>query len=397
MSQNIENRIRIALADAESKLLELPSEDIYPIKLKGVEPFAASTQSTDWRPLPKIVGDIDASNYRWMLSGHPYECPKPATAEERQLIAAVAMSSWRLLPSTIAKVLSSLALGDDIALVAALQARVDSLVAYSRVQLWALENILTVLRQAGVDPLLVKGTAARFHCYDSPLSRASRDIDLAVTNEHLSITWRALMAHGFVPAVWSERLRRFLPSSRDGLADLRDSHNVELAHQLNLANAGLATKLIRVPILDADLRRSIITGMSQSSYPWVTLSDGELACYLVIEILPNGGVGLSEDIDSNLVFDFSARRRCEGSSAPSPSHAITFFQIANKLHRNSAGGTRLNPFLWSNYSDLSRLLDSFNETDHRQLEALCVSSPAEFDIRRVVDRLRIIFPHLNSQ
>jgi len=342
----------------------------------GISPEPASNLGAVSQAAPGL-GDARANRRQelaWLMSGgEPAHLATPP--HEGQVVEAcrMALAEWQALPVVLGNLLRWMGdrepPGEAQAL---LDEAIDRQIGFSvltDVQMQLAAQVVERFDAAGIEHVLMKGSAARLCAYADPSLRLGKDFDFAVPRNALGAAELIAVEMGFVPAEWDYDTRHF------HFADMRLRRSVEERHY-ELGFLALRQRVLGLePSIEAAIRRDIPT-----QYIWHELPDGSLGCYVTIDI--HHGISLdisaAESIASAQAVDFDGTR----FHVPAPDWLA--FQLIFKLYWEGVHNYRKGAY---QYADLARIIPALGPTDLASLREIVAHHRLEAGAYYVLRRL----------
>ena len=225
------------------------------------------------------------ARFAWLLgSGVP---PTTAVPNHGEFAAACefALDAWQVLPAIAPGLFAwggpRLAATAEAARV---RDRVTGLLVLARLQLVLTRRLVDALTRERIPYALLKGSAVRIVAYDSPLHRCGKDLDVAVSGEHVRAAEDAAVSCGFLPAEWNATDKTFAPADAGLRAAVERRH-----YELGFLVRRQAVRDLE-PEEEAAIRRDL-----PSQYIWHVTPNDRLACYVSVDV--HHGLSLEIPVD----------------------------------------------------------------------------------------------------
>jgi hypothetical protein len=239
----------------------------------------------------------------------------------------------------------------ELASVQRLRARETAVRLYARFQCKFLSQLSAALDREQLPYVALKSSALRWTLYqEDPASRCAYDIDLGVSAPNL-VACRALLERlGFEAAQWSNELERFVPG--DPLLRLQ----VERDHY----ELGFLVRQHQITGLSSEDEAAIRAQMKEHPWLWHQTPEGEIACYLIIDVHH----GLSKEISVDLLLANRRTVTVNGQPFSVPAPAWAAFQLIFKIYWEGVHTYQEGAY---QYADLCRLVPQLTDSDIAEL------------------------------
>lgn len=267
---------------------------------------------------PKAKDVERADRFAWLLGSDESKPAVRFAPEQLEPARTFMLRNWQVLPVMAPKFLHwigpRLQASPEAGHVRDVTAAVRAL---ARIQMLLANRFANELERRGVPYVLMKGSSAALSLYSEPDLRSGLDVDVGVPRSHIREAERIAREQGFVPAAFDEDNRHVHAISE------YEKKLVEAEHyELVCLNRRQVVRGLH-PDDDAAIRRSIPTPR-----PWHETEDGELACYVTLDIHH----GICLDIAVDAMVESARKQTRNGYSAWIPQPEWMMLQLIFKIY-----------------------------------------------------------------
>jgi len=321
-------------------------------------------------------------NLAWLLGIPEISTQKIAKIEDKETFVQgavnLALSEWQALPVVLRNLLGSLNEAEITQYEDILRPALDRKAGFdvlSDIQMQLAQKLVQDLDQANIDYCFIKGTAARLSGYGDPSMRLGKDLDIAVRKGDLRIAEEVAIANGFLPAEWCYNTRHFY------FPNLSARRAVEKNHY----ELGFLAR--RQSVLEIDLGiEQMIRRDIPNQYIWHELPDGQLCCYVTVDIHHS----ISLDIPAEPSLNHKSSTVVEGQEISIPPIEWLLFQIIFKLYWEGVHNYRKGAY---QYSDVARLIPLLTASDFGRFEKILQNYKFEAGAYYVLRRIKLNLFH----
>jgi hypothetical protein len=266
----------------------------------------------------KANGVERADRFAWLLGSTQSKPSLRFGPEQLEPACAFMLRNWQVLPITAPRFLDWVRPksreSPEVAHIRDVTAAVRAL---ARIQTLLAHQFVEELESRGVPYVLMKGSAATLFLYTESDLRSGLDVDIGVPKSHIRVAERIAREQGFLPAGFdidnrhvyriSEAEKKLVEAEHYELACLNRRQIVQGLH----------------PDDDAAIRRSIPTPRA-----WHETDDGELACYVTLDIHH----GICLDIPVDYMVESAQKVTRHGYSAWIPQPEWMMLQLIFKIY-----------------------------------------------------------------
>ena len=282
-----------------------------------------------------------ADRFAWLFGTDeaiPAVCFSP---EEFKSASALVLRNWQVLPVTAPRLLDwidrSFRENPEVQHIRDVTAAVRAL---ARMQMLLANRFAEELERRGVPYVFMKGIAAAFTLYPEPDLRSGLDVDIGVPRSHIRAAEQIAREQGFEAAAFDADNRHVYRISE------LEKQTIEAEHyELACLNRRQVVRGMN-PDDEAAIRRSIPLPRA-----WHETEDGELACYVTLDI--HHGICLDIEVDS--MVDSARRDTRHGYTAWIPQPEWMMLQLIFKIYWE--GVQRYNSRGVYQFADVVRLVE----------------------------------------
>lgn len=298
---------------------------------------------------PKVSNRPD--RFAWLFGAESRPARIPYSPEQLDPACQLLLRNWNVLPVTSQKLLDwSLPEAEGTKEINRIRDVTRAVRALARMQLMLVARFSKALETLDIPHVVMKGSAASLALYPEPDLRSGLDIDVGVPKRYVRDAEAVAYELGFLPAAFDEENRHATQ------INLADKEAVEAIHyELACLNRRQIVRGLD-PEDEAAIRNSI-----PFPRPWHETEDGELACYVTLDIHH----GICLDISVDQMVETATRQTLHGYSVWVPQPEWMMLHLIFKLywegvHRFHARGLY-------QYADLIRLVPRIRGTTAQRL------------------------------